>query len=763
MAYLPDIPQRETQSLTTTTFYGLNRAMVASEGELEDMRNMTSDHYPVLSTRVHRVTPAWPGVEGGGKVTFDNPQGMLGTDRLIVCDGGKVYVDGVEVPGIGLSTEAAMEPKHLVAMGAYVCIWPDKKYINLANPDDYGDMGAKWAPEEGDVVTAMMCRLDGRSYDDEEITSSDTAPTDPEDQALWVDTSGDTDVLKQYSAMQAQWVQVLTSYIKIQATGIGKDFKQDDVIFLSGVAEAGETGEEGAAAIAGDGETLSFTAEEFILSSSFYTTHMGGTSYVSTTPSVEERTKVIRVEGIPDGAVVTQAVLRFNASSPRYGYKLLSVNGQSAKIGDNELPVEVSGNGEVFVKFRFQSGNSATVSGSHSGDVKFSGITLEVTYATTASTEEQIRKQLEALNTTNALYGCGEDYIIVAGLLRRSVTLAGTIAAELKIPDLDYVTESNNRLWGCSYSRADGQLTNEIRACALGDFRNWYKFPGTSMDSYVVSIGSDGKFTGAVTLRGQPIFFKESYLHRISGTGPSSFTLNTTICRGVQEGCWRSLAMVGEVLLYKARMDVMAYDGTIPYPIGEKLGRTRWYEAAGAAHMDKYYLSMRDEQMQWTLYVYDTRKGLWHREDDIEVRHMASAAGDLYMIREDVETPQLLCTGAQSGEKEGLFDWMVKFGVFGVTEPQQKYVSRFSIRAQLAAGSRMTLYIQYDSDGVWHDMGTARTPFLRTFLLPVAPRRCDHCQVMLKGRGDAKIYSVERTYDIGGDGHYGGISRSANA
>mgnify|MGYP007017244563 CR=1 FL=1 len=761
MAYLPQIPAVQRQTLTTTNFYGLNRGMVVAEGEMEDMRNMTSDNYPILSTRQRRRTPAFPGVEGGGHVHCVNPQGLLGTDRLIMADDGVIYVDGVEHSGVRLSTDASMQPKMMVAMGAYVCIWPDKVYLNLANPDDYGPMGARWAHEGDAVISAMMTRKDGRDYDMEDVTISDTAPEDPVDKQLWIDTSGSVDQLMQYSVIYAEWIQVATTYIKIQATGIGKGIREGDVIHLSGVAEKGA---ETAAAegMSQDSETLSFTAEDFNLSSSFTTTHQGGTSWVSTTPTIAERTKTIAVSGIPDGAVVLGAVVKFNASSPLYSTRLLTVNGKSAQVGANEIPVEVEGNGDVSLLFRFQSGNNATVSGSHAGSIKFSGITLEVTWATTGATEEQMRKQLDALNTTNVVYGAGDDYIIVAGTIRRNVTLAETLVAEIKIPDLDYVTEANNRLWGCSYARADGVLTNEIRACALGDFRNWYSFQGTSMDSYTVSIGSDGKFTGACTVRGQPIFWKETCLHKISGTEPANFTLNTTMCRGVQDGCWRSLAMVGEMLLYKARMDVMAYDGSMPYSIGEKLGRTRWYEASGAAHLDKYYLCMRDESMTWSVYVYDTIKGLWHREDDVKAVHMATVSGDMYMIEEGGE-PVLRCVGGVTGTVEEPFDWMVRFGVFGVTEPRQKYVSRFNIRARLAAGARMSMQIMYDSDGVWHDMGVVRTPVLRTFLLPIVPRRCDHMQVVLKGHGDAKIYSISRTYAGGGDGGYGPISRPADA
>lgn len=101
------------------------------------------------------------------------------------------------------------------------------------------------------------------------------------------------------------------------------------------------------------------------------------------------------------------------------------------------------------------------------------------------------------------------------------------------------------------YGIADnGEVVNTIYACKFGDFKNWNSFPGISTDSYFVSVGSDGPFTGAVTLNGFPIFWKEGCLHKIYGDYPATFGVQTTACRGVQKGCDRSLAIVNEVLYY---------------------------------------------------------------------------------------------------------------------------------------------------------------------------------------------------------------------
>ena len=147
-----------------------------------------------------------------------------------------------------------------------------------------------------------------------------------------------------------------------------------------------------------------------------------------------------------------------------------------------------------------------------------------------------------------------------------------TVRADLTIPDLDYVCESNNRLWGCRYGMIGGQVVNEIKASKLGDFRNWNAYLGISTDSYTASVGTDGPFTGAITQRGYPVFFKEQCIHRVSGQTPGTFTIQTTIARGVQRGSWRSRAVVSENIYYKAREGIRMYDGNMPQAVSEQLG-----------------------------------------------------------------------------------------------------------------------------------------------------------------------------------------------
>jgi hypothetical protein len=89
----------------------------------------------------------------------------------------------------------------------------------------------------------------------------------------------------------------------------------------------------------------------------------------------------------------------------------------------------------------------------------------------------------------------------------------------------------------------------------------------------------------------------------------------------------------------------------------------------------------------------------------------------------------------------------------GYEYPDAKYVSRFNIRARLAAGARMKLELEYDSDGQWRDAGTyAGSDLTRTCTIPVVPRRCDHMRLRLSGAGDVKLFSIARILEQGGDG-----------
>ena len=361
--------------------------------------------------------------------------------------------------------------------------------------------------------------------------------------------------------------------------------------------------------------------------------------------------------------------------------------------------------------------------------------------------------EVAGLNGTMALWGCGDDYIVVIGVLDAVVTQTaeeGQITIERRMPNMDFIIESGNRLWGCRYGTAlNGDVVNEIYACKLGDFKNWNCFMSLSTDSYAASCGTDGQFTGAITHLGYPLFFKENCVHKVFGNYPANFQIQDTACRGVQKGCHNSLAIVNETLFYKARTGICAFDGSLPTEASYVLGNEVYSDAVGGSHGNKYYVSMKNADGIWNLFVYDTAKGMWHREDNLHVSAFCSCKGEMYCI--DADRQNIITLLGSGDEYEEDVNWMVETGELGLSSPDMKYISRLTIRMSMEVGSELNIYAQYDLSDYWEHICNIRGTNLRSFSMPIRPRRCDHIKIRIEGRGMAKIYSWTKTIEQGSE------------
>jgi hypothetical protein len=358
--------------------------------------------------------------------------------------------------------------------------------------------------------------------------------------------------------------------------------------------------------------------------------------------------------------------------------------------------------------------------------------------------------QLEDLNDAMFVEAKGDDFIVVTGILDEVTTQETPITVKRQMPIMDYVIESGNRLWGCRYGKAiNGEMVNEIYASKLGDFKNWNCYAGVSTDSYAVTVGSDGAFTGAIEHRGYPLFFKESCMHKVYGSYPANYQLQTTTCRGVQTGCDKSLAIVNEVLYYKTRSGVCAYDGSLPADISSAFGDVNYYNAVAGALGNKYYISMADADDAWHLFVFDASKGMWHKEDDTQVMDFCAFGGDLYYT--DYADKHIKTMRGTGMAEESDFKWSAVSGLIGTDSPDKKYISRMDVRMSLQAGARVSFYAEYDSSGEWEYLFTMDGIKLQTFAVPISPKRCDHMRLRIVGYGEAKIHSICKNVEKGSD------------
>ena len=377
---------------------------------------------------------------------------------------------------------------------------------------------------------------------------------------------------------------------------------------------------------------------------------------------------------------------------------------------------------------------------------QYDGIQVTIPDGLTADTASQ----LEALNGAAIVHACDDDSLTVVGLLDEVTTIEDHITVSRKMPLMDFVIENDNRLWGCRYGPNNkGEVVNELYACKLGDFKNWNCYMGISTDSYAVSLGSDGQFTGAITHAGYPLFFKENCVHKVYGQIPANFQVQTTACRGVQKGCGRSLAIVNEILYYKSQHAICAYDGSLPTEISSAMGAVHYGNAVAGAHGNKYYVSMQDTTSgDWAFLVYDTAKGLWHKEDNLQAAQLCSCRDELYCSLTDGKIITILGSGESYEENVA---WMAETGIINASLPDRQYLNRISIRMILEPGSQVSILAQYDSCGGWECLGYMVGSNLRSFTFPVRPRRCDHLRLRIEGVGKAMIFAITKTISGGSD------------
>lgn len=351
-------------------------------------------------------------------------------------------------------------------------------------------------------------------------------------------------------------------------------------------------------------------------------------------------------------------------------------------------------------------------------------------------------------STNTVIKDVSEDAITITGIMAENHMLSGiTFTAKRKCPDMSFVTECQNRLWGCS---EDG---HEIYCCKLGDYKNWNVFAGISTDSYSVTIGSDGKFTGAITYLGYPTFFKEDLMIRVIVSSTGGHQIKENSCRGVQPGSDKSLCIVNEVLYYKASNGICLYNGSLPANVADKLGDEKFTDAVGGSFGNRYFISMKSADGKYSLFSFDTETGIWNREDDTHALMFSSYDNDLYFV--DAKDKTLKNVGGtllfETSEKEKEFEWEVASGNIGYSMPDQKYISKINMRIQLERNTQIDFFMNYDSEDFWeHKFSMSGTSF-RTFTIPILPKRCDHFRFKIKGKGTAKIYGITKTIEQGSD------------
>ena len=330
--------------------------------------------------------------------------------------------------------------------------------------------------------------------------------------------------------------------------------------------------------------------------------------------------------------------------------------------------------------------------------------------------------------------------LTVASNTFTSATETGTLTIERKIPDLDYICESENRLWGVNNEK------QTIYASAMGDPRNFFTYEGLSTDAYALAVGSEGDFTGCCKLSSSVLFWKETTLHKILGGYPAEYSLYTYNIEGLQKGCHKSLQVINEVLFYKGLHGVYAYSGGTPTLVSSCFGEREFSAAVAGSDGDSYYLSMLEDGTEPVLLVYETRQGMWLREDGTRAKDFARVGKKLYLLDETGTVWKL----DGEGEDKAL-RWYAQFAPMYETIQGRKRYSKLLLRVELPQGSYLKALARWDGGGRWQTVGDLQGKKETTALLRIPPKRCDKLELRLEGRGPFALLSWLREFRVGSD------------
>ncbi len=318
-------------------------------------------------------------------------------------------------------------------------------------------------------------------------------------------------------------------------------------------------------------------------------------------------------------------------------------------------------------------------------------------------------------------------------------TVSDIVEVSRSIPTLDYICESNNRLWGCS--NAD----RTIYASALGDPTNIYTYQGVSTDSFAVAVGSEEDFTACIGYGDAVLFFKEMKLHKILGSYPAQYSMYSYDIEGVQKGCHKSMAIMDEVLYYKGIHGVYTYTGGTPRLISANFGEREFSNAVAGVDGDTYYVSMRDKAGAICLFAYETKSNLWVLEDDTRVLDFARIGGDLYALTQDGE---IWLYGVDDTEVG--CEWFVQFTPLYETIDGYKSYSRLKIRLDLPKDSYVAIDIKTDN-GIWREAGKIVGQRQGVVPVTIPINRCDKFEIRIRGKNKCTILAILREYYIGGE------------
>lgn len=558
--YLPEIKYKDgIRRSRQTGFGGLDRRAAAGDGSIRFMRNMTTDHYPLMGARARREavklsTAASLGTVNGTyalndyfihSVLYPGMCGISGcphaadsTTHSHLYVNNNIVNDKTENPVVLRPDEKA-----IAHIGNYVCAWPDKVFLKF--------------PEEEYSFALGINKIDGFKFTNERIDGQTTT-----------EGAGDTNRFTRLDIYMSDADGGKEERNKLFKLNPGDEvnllFNGTSITFhvKSAFQVYNYTGSDTLYPIG----RIAVQEDFHELLDGFPTSKLNETDYFQVTAAATKFTIVRAAKSYTFGSLELSG--RFSGVSYTSG---VDENGMQGTL--NRIKALMYANYDDVTKFTglepecdFKADDTIFISPQNLGGGPTDEYTSERSYILRKAEKTLVSVYGSSESSSNAKKLLRYDFYLDDYVLPKKTSKSRNQAAlygeghgsplylvERRIPQLDGVFIHNNRLWGWK--------DDTIYCSGLGNPFNWYNYE-LSTGAWTVATGTPGRITAGCSYLGYPIFFKEDRLFKVYGEYPAQFRLSQVSIPGVREGGAKSLAICGRLLTYAGPDGIYQYSGS---------------------------------------------------------------------------------------------------------------------------------------------------------------------------------------------------------
>lgn len=304
-----------------------------------------------------------------------------------------------------------------------------------------------------------------------------------------------------------------------------------------------------------------------------------------------------------------------------------------------------------------------------------------------------------------------------------------------KIPYMSYITLHKGRLWGAN---PNGEY---VYASSFEDLMDFVNFENLSSDSAFLESSTHGGYIGTISC-GEALFaLKADEIEAIYGELPNEFAVGKRWkdcgCRDILSCC-----VIDNILYFLGDSGFYMMNGSKPQLISEKLNK-KYKNAFAFSDGVRYYVSACDFDDKYENLVFDTRYGIWDKEDENKISGFFRFDGKCFILSENVIYE--ICTGTEK------ISWYAESIRYFFDEIDLKRINELWIKAKTGKNSEMRIYSSCKK-GKWNfNAGfISDDEEYKTFRVPVRAEEGEFFRYRIEGDGECCIMEVRFIGDVGG-------------